>query len=224
MNKRESGFTLTELMIVIALMSIMAAIAFPSMSRFVNSTRTLNRTEQVANLFRFAKGEAVRLNTPVVICGVKIRSDGRALGNCNANDIPSGLRAYADTNRNGKYDTGVDLDLRTISLNGEISNSKPAKIDVKPVAYTISGTAATNPSGQFIFMPNGTFGLKKNTDSLVDLSLNSHYVAFQLTPTQNNKIEKENRRILSINPIGNIAICNKTNQSQTKAFVCQPST
>lgn len=82
-DKRVQGFTLLELMVTVAIMAIMAAIAFPSMRDFVSNSRLVNRSEQIANAFRFARTEAVRMNTPVLLCGVLIRKDGRNTGVCD---------------------------------------------------------------------------------------------------------------------------------------------
>ena len=84
--KKIQGFTLLELMVTVVIMAIMAAIALPNMRNFVANTRVVNRSEQIANLFRFAKGEAVRMGAPVIVCGVKIRSDGRPAGECNSKE------------------------------------------------------------------------------------------------------------------------------------------
>ena len=42
-DKRVQGFTLLELMVTVAIMAIMAAIAFPSMRDFVSNSRLVNR-------------------------------------------------------------------------------------------------------------------------------------------------------------------------------------
>ncbi len=76
MYQTQKGFTLIELLIVITIAAVMAVIAFPNMNQWIASRRAASQAEQIANLLRFARNEAVRLNLPVYICPVKIKSDG----------------------------------------------------------------------------------------------------------------------------------------------------
>lgn len=160
-DKRVQGFTLLELMVTVAIMAIMAAIAFPSMRDFVSNSRLVNRSEQIANAFRFARTEAVRMNTPVLLCGVTIRKDGRPSGVCDETKISDGILIFADKDRNGKYDAKLDSALRTITLNGpNISASN--KVSVTTETCDLAGTACRpSPSNTFVFLPNGMFGYKK---------------------------------------------------------------
>lgn len=204
MKNKYSGFTLVELLVTIALMGIMAAFAIPSMNSFVANARLNNRVEQLANLFRFAKAEAVRLNAPVVVCGVTIRSDGRSNGQCGAVNS-TGWFAYADINRNGRYDNGTDTDLRTISLNGttQQQNQNQNKVSVATTLYNISGQTQTDGTSQFVFMPNATFGRKTQANSLAGVILSDRYVRFTVTD-----LEKTNRiRHLVVAPSGNVNVC-----------------
>lgn len=202
MKNKYSGFTLVELLVTIALMGIMAAFAIPSMNSFVANARLNNRVEQLANLFRFAKAEAVRLNAPVVVCGVTIRSDGRSNGQCGAVNS-TGWFAYADINRNGRYDNGTDTDLRTISLNGTTQQQNQNKVSVATTLYNISGQTQTDGTSQFVFMPNATFGRKTQANSLAGVILSDRYVRFTVTD-----LEKTNRiRHLVVAPSGNVNVC-----------------
>lgn len=213
------GFTLIELMITITLMAIMFTIAWPNMRTFVAKTRVINRAQQVANLFRYAKGEAIRINTPIVICGDTIRSDGRANGACTANIFSAGsndskksaLKAFADINRNGQYNasgSNPDIDVRTIALNG--NNKNPViHIDLQYCGIASKCVSASNPK-QLIFMPNGKFGTQtKNAKLAANLSRQS--VIFTISDAQAKGKDPIYRRYVKVSPSGQVDVCSAKN-------------
>lgn len=64
----QRGFSLIEVLIVIAIAAIMAVIAMPSLLSFVNQNR-LNRTKiMLANDINSARSEAIKSNSRYVIC------------------------------------------------------------------------------------------------------------------------------------------------------------
>ena len=165
-DKRVQGFTLLELMVTVAIMAIMAAIAFPSMRDFVSNS----------NAFRFARTEAVRMNTPVLLCGVLIRKDGRNTGVCDETKISDGILIFADENRDGKYDATEDSALRTVTLNGP-NISANNKMSVKTEICDLAGTVCSaSPSNMFVSFPNGSFGYRHTAAS--SSSPASNYAGF----------------------------------------------
>lgn len=67
MSHRNSGFTLIELMIVVALMVIIATFAVPSFQRLIESNRLKSTTNDVLGTLNYARSEAVRRGEPVAV-------------------------------------------------------------------------------------------------------------------------------------------------------------
>lgn len=61
------GFTLFELLIVIALISIMATMAAPNLLRLMQRTKLTGITQETSLLLRMARQHAIRHNSPTVV-------------------------------------------------------------------------------------------------------------------------------------------------------------
>ena len=103
MYQTQKGFTLIELLIVITIAAVMAVIALPNMNQWIASRRAASQAEQIANLLRSREMKAVRLNLPVYICPVKIKSDGSPNNGCDSKYAGNGMLAYADKNGDSNY-------------------------------------------------------------------------------------------------------------------------
>lgn len=66
---RTSGFTLVELMIVIALLAIIAFIAVPNFTNLIRDNRIQSQAEELNSLLQYARSEAVirKVSTTVTI-------------------------------------------------------------------------------------------------------------------------------------------------------------
>ena len=74
MKKRcEHGFTLVELMIVMVIVGILAAVAAPNLKKFLNKDRLRASTSEVTSAFYLARMRAVNQGLP---CGVKFITGG----------------------------------------------------------------------------------------------------------------------------------------------------
>lgn len=62
------GFTLIELMVIIAMVAIMAAIAVPSFTQFIDNNRTLSAHNELVSLLQYARAHAVEHRASTHIC------------------------------------------------------------------------------------------------------------------------------------------------------------
>jgi len=95
------GFTLIELMVVVAVMAILAAIAAPSMTGLINANRLSGQAGELTSTIQLARSEAIRRNARVTVCP---SSDGATcvsrtswtrwivLGAANATDVAEVIR------------------------------------------------------------------------------------------------------------------------------------
>lgn len=124
-TRKQQGFTLTELLIVMVIAAIMAMIALPNMSQWIASRRIASHAERIANLLRFSRGEAVRLNLPVYICPVQVKKDGTVNNKCDSGKKGQGMLAFGDKNGNKGYDNDTaDVLLRSVVLNDDINDKR----------------------------------------------------------------------------------------------------
>lgn len=76
--KQQKGFTLIEMMVVVALIAIIATLAVPSMRTFIQRSQVDEQTRNLANFLQEARSEAVLLRTPQKVV---VQSTGVAGGN-----------------------------------------------------------------------------------------------------------------------------------------------
>lgn len=57
--KQARGFTLIELMVVVAVLGVLAAIAMPNMRDFIDRQRLVTQAREVANVMQLARSEAI---------------------------------------------------------------------------------------------------------------------------------------------------------------------
>ncbi|HFC0841129.1 TPA: GspH/FimT family pseudopilin [Neisseria gonorrhoeae] len=210
-TRKQQGFTLTELLIVMAIAAIMATIALPNMSGWIASRRIASHAEQIANLLRFSRGEAVRLNLPVYICPAQVKKDGTVDNQCDFGKKEQGMLAFGDKNDNKAYDgDAADVFLRNVVLNDDIKD--------KRINYTFNHIAfgSSQPNADRVvwtFNQNGTFGYTKDQHlaSTSSFFYSDGYIQIVLTDARavSDADRKFRSAVVLIDSSGRVEVCRK---------------
>lgn len=137
-----SGFTLVELMVVLAIVAVSATLAAPSFAQMIASYRVRAAADGILGALNFARTEALRRNTPV---GFQLTSGGSGwtvsqlssnttLQSRSAGDVP-GLSVTSSTTAtsvtflaNGLIQSGSQLSQLTVA--SAVSDANTRRINV----------------------------------------------------------------------------------------------
>ena len=159
-NIKQQGFTLTELMIVVALAAIFATFAVPSMGGMIARQRVQGQTKEIANAFTFAHSEAVRRGKPVFIVPGTIKSDGKLNGPAQSWSGANALLVFSDNGENNQsYQSGEDL--RVVPIHTKLSLPS---ISEEKLGSSLSGSH--DPKLAFVYYSNGQMRMKQGGSSL----------------------------------------------------------
>lgn len=111
---RHGGFTLVELMVVIAITAVIATIGIPSYRNMSVSSRVSDMSSSLHGAFMLARSEALKRNGRVVVC--KIANPAPARPACDVSQSTAanmgwanGWMIFADRNGDSVLDAGEDL-------------------------------------------------------------------------------------------------------------------
>jgi type IV fimbrial biogenesis protein FimT len=151
MRRRGStaGFTLIELMVVVALAAIMLTLAVPSFQNMIANNRITSHTNELVMAINMARSEAVKRNVRVILCrsADPVASPPSCGG--SANDWTTGWLLFASGDANSTYQQGVDTLIRVgeaartgiqIRTNGTSDNN--LQINSNGSTNEAGGTAA----------------------------------------------------------------------------------
>jgi type IV fimbrial biogenesis protein FimT len=148
MKRAQLGFTLLELMVVLAIAGILMAVAIPAMGTFVRNSRITAAANDVMAALHFTRTEAIKRRRPVSLCtsANAVQANNTANPNATCADSPelTGWIAFVDLNQNGQREAGDTILLNHGPMNTQITAA--SNLDPFVVTYLLNGFAL-NPNG-----------------------------------------------------------------------------
>jgi len=180
--KKNTGFTLLELIVTLAIVAILLTVGVPSLRTFIQGNQLISSTNELLSALHVARSEAIKSNGRVTVCE---SSNGTSCA--TTGDWKNGWIVFIDAIGNGDLNgtgaactaTGTDCLLRVhsgftdnlLSVSGVDNNGNP----ITSFTFTSRGLPrASNGSTQF-----GTYSICSFDDS--NNVINSRAVVLSLS-------------------------------------------
>jgi type IV fimbrial biogenesis protein FimT len=167
MKRAQPGFTLLELMVVLAIAGVLFAVAVPAMGDFLRNGRITAAANDVMAGLHFTRSEAIKLRQPVTLCtsADTVNADGSQNDDptCAASDELTGWFAFVDLNQSGTREVGEAVLMQREPMDARITARSSA--DPFAVTYLINGLALNPNESQLVLCDE-----RGNVPSAGDLS------------------------------------------------------
>jgi prepilin-type N-terminal cleavage/methylation domain-containing protein len=179
--KPKNGFSLLEIIVVVAILGLVAVIAVPSLSSWTSSRKAENDVSKIRALIDYAKIRSQNIGFPIIIemnnNQLKVMNTNiQNSGYCQAGGSSSSL-----TMNDPEYPIAIDLETEVRSKHNSSGDS--------------SGSSYTNMGSRICFKSDGTskgggFEITRDTDKFrVDIGPTSFYEVTRLNPKTNTWVE-----------------------------------
>ena len=111
-GRKMTGFTLIELMVTLAVVTIVVTTAVPAFKSMVANNRIAAQTNEIVGAIQYARSEAAKLHKRVILC--RSANPTAATPSCGgtANNWTTGWLLFASGDANSTYESANDTLLR----------------------------------------------------------------------------------------------------------------
>ncbi|HEU4517761.1 MAG TPA: GspH/FimT family pseudopilin [Steroidobacteraceae bacterium] len=147
MKRAPKGFTLLELMVVLAIAGVLMAVGIPAMGDFIRNSRITAAANDVMAALHFTRSEAIKRRDPVTLC-TSASAVTDANPTCAASDLLTGWIVFVDTNQSSQRDAGELVLLQHEPMNAAITARSSE--DEFAVTYLENGFALNPNAAQLV--------------------------------------------------------------------------
>lgn len=138
-SKFSLGLTLTELMVTLSVAGILLVVGVPNFTTMIQNNRMSAKLNEVVAEINFARSEAVKRGSPVIIC-----KRNTAGNDCDANaNWANGWIVFSDADGNGKVDATTEI-LRVHGALTGITSIQYSNTKYPWITFNASGAAPFN--------------------------------------------------------------------------------
>jgi len=118
-RRRQSGFTIIEIMITIAVVAVLAAVGVPAIGNLIKNNRVRAHMFEVLDSIQLTRSEATKRRQAVVMCRTADPTAGTPVCGGTANTWTTGWLIFEDKNGNSSYDSGTDVLIKAVNPAAE---------------------------------------------------------------------------------------------------------
>ena len=133
---RQRGFTLIELMVVVAVAAVILGLAVPSFAEFIARSRVISATNDLMAFVNYGRSEAIKRGQRVVICK---SDDGASCGGTWGD----GAILFVDADSDSSADSGEAVLRKLEGISDRVTLSGPDTIVYLPMGDVLA-------SGSFV--------------------------------------------------------------------------
>lgn len=178
-KKIVSGFTITELLIGIAIIGILTAIAGPSLSQFMVQSRVDNEISEIHRLILSARNSAINSGKSVTLCPLKNNSCKTKWENelsifINSDNTLANNKAFDPTNE------------ELIKVKSKVASEDILEFNKNIIIFAPTGRLTSGGNGKFSYCPKDNADLSRG----IEISLSGRVY---VTSDTDNDGKDENR-------------------------------
>lgn len=122
MTKNNHGFTLIELIVTLAVVSILLLTGIPMLNQMTTSNRLVTQINSIAGSLAIARSESIKRGSSITLCG---STDGAT---CNTSSWESGWIVFADADNNAILNSAAGTSEKMLKIVASFSGGSTLRL------------------------------------------------------------------------------------------------